>query len=224
LNKFVVADTHLDDEAILKHCRHQFCVENKAYNPEKPFEFHRNNPLMVTPEAMEAHNSLIKTNWNRRVGKKHKIVILGDFAFRNHAKHLSELNGHKILVRGTHDSDMPPEALAMFDEIHEWIMVVGAYAPRKLGGRMVYDEATVMCHYPMRSWPGSCVGSCHLYGHSHGALQEPDRLMAFDVGVDVWGYIPVTWDAISEKFRLKLEAMGDKGYPGDIDQNYYPEC
>ena len=213
MNKFIIADLHLDDEAIPKYCRPQFCINNPDYDPSKPFEFNRNNPLDVTPETMKAHNDFIKTNWNRLVKKNDSVIILGDFAFNNHAKHLSDLNGKKTLVKGTHDAYMPAEALAMFEEVHEWAMMVGTYAPKRLGGQIMYGASTTMCHYPMRSWPGSCAGSCHLYGHSHGALQDPYHLMAFDVGIDVWGYIPIPWDVIVEKFRTKKLDRESKNYP-----------
>jgi len=217
MNKFITADLHLDDEEILKYCRSQFCRPNPSYNPDKAFHFYGNHPLTISPDGMKEHNNLIKDNWNRLVKKQDKVIILGDFAFNNHAQHLSDLNGRKILVRGTHDAYLPPEALAMFHEVHEWIMMMGVYTNKRLG-QIVYDSSTTLCHYPMRSWPGSCSGSQHLYGHSHGSLSDQETLLSFDVGVDVWGYIPVPWDVIVEKFRIKKESIQTKGYVSDSQE------
>jgi len=52
----------------------------------------------------------------------------------------------------------------------------------------------VLCHYPFRSWRGMDKGSVNLHGHSHGRLKP--QLRQFDVGVDVWGFRPVTLPTI----------------------------
>jgi calcineurin-like phosphoesterase family protein len=48
-----------------------------------------------------------------------------------------------------------------------------------------------LAHYAHRSWPGGAsAGVIHLYGHSHGTL--PGTRWSCDVGVDAWGFMPVT--------------------------------
>jgi calcineurin-like phosphoesterase family protein len=48
----------------------------------------------------------------------------------------------------------------------------------------------VLCHYPFRSWNGQHRRALNLHGHSHGRLKP--MLRQHDVGVDVWGWRPVT--------------------------------
>lgn len=58
----------------------------------------------------------------------------------------------------------------------------------------------VLFHYPIMFWDGQDdMGSYHLYGHmhktSHGGQQHPHP-DAFNVGVDVQNYAPVTLDEL----------------------------
>ena len=48
----------------------------------------------------------------------------------------------------------------------------------KDGGHRVF-----LSHYAHRTWPGSCNGAYHFYGHSHGTIPHYGR--SRDVGVDL---------------------------------------
>ncbi len=57
----------------------------------------------------------------------------------------------------------------------------------------------VLFHYPIAVWDRAHFGTVHLYGHLHsgdhhqsGVTQEN----AYNVGVDVWNYEPVTLSEI----------------------------
>jgi calcineurin-like phosphoesterase family protein len=52
----------------------------------------------------------------------------------------------------------------------------------------------VLCHYAMRTWNRSHYGAIQLYGHSHGNL--PGDSQSCDVGVDCWGFRPVSLEEI----------------------------
>ena len=55
---------------------------------------------------------------------------------------------------------------------------------------VVDGVALMLCHYALRTWPGQAKGALNLHGHSHGRLKKmPGQV---DVGVDVWGFRPVT--------------------------------
>ena len=54
-----------------------------------------------------------------------------------------------------------------------------------------------LSHYAHRTWPRLHRGDLHLYGHSHGTLPGDSR--SLDVGVDCWGYRPVTLAEIRER-------------------------
>jgi calcineurin-like phosphoesterase family protein len=59
-----------------------------------------------------------------------------------------------------------------------------------------YAQKLVLCHYALRSRPGSRRGAVHLYGHSHGTL--PGNGQSLDVGVDCWDFRPVSLSQIRE--------------------------
>jgi calcineurin-like phosphoesterase family protein len=49
-----------------------------------------------------------------------------------------------------------------------------------------------MSRYAHRVWPSMHRGDLHFYGHSHGTL--PGTAASTDVGVDCFGFRPVTLD------------------------------
>ncbi|HET8997041.1 MAG TPA: metallophosphoesterase [Acetobacteraceae bacterium] len=119
--------------------------------------------------------------WNEAVGPGDEVWHLGDFALRLAAEPagalLRQLHGRKHLVTGNND---PPEIAAL----PGWASVQ-AYAEILLDGTRL-----VLCHYPFRTWNGLARGALNLHGHSHGRLKPVPRQI--DVGVDVWGFRPVT--------------------------------
>ena len=140
--------------------------------------------------SVSAMNEALVERWNETVGPGDVVWHLGDFAIRQRPEVVEELlarlNGRKHLVDGNND---PP-------------------ATRKLDGwesEQPYAEiavdgiSLVLCHYPFRSWRGMGKGWVNLHGHSHGRLKPQPR--QFDVGVDVWGFRPVTLDEILHRRR-----------------------
>ncbi|MAB71130.1 MAG: metallophosphoesterase [Planctomycetaceae bacterium] len=89
--------------------------------------------------------------------------------------------GRIVLVRGNHDPDRR-KFKDVFDDVRDLLDVKIDGAARR-----------VFCsHYPMRSWRGGRHGSLHLYGHTHGRLEEIGR--STDVGVDCWNFQPILFD------------------------------
>lgn len=181
---FVTADLHLGHENIRRHT-------------SRPFK-----------DVAEMDEALIK-NWNDIVPRGGTTIIVGDFAWKNHTKYLSRLNGKKILIVGNHDK-MNQVALKQFTEVHQILC-------RTIGKKYV-----IFCHYPMLSWPSSNHGSWHIHGHCHGRLKEFDTILRTDVGVDVWDFKPVAWDTICKKMQARevsrKAALQDKKI--QIDSGY----
>lgn len=136
-------------------------------------------PFGSVPEM----DALLAANWNDVVSPNDEVWHLGDFARSAAAvpKLLSSLNGRKHLVRGNND---PPATLAM----DGWASVQD-YRELLLDSRLL-----ILCHYPFRSWNGQHRKSINLHGHSHGRLKPMPR--QFDVGVDAWGFRPVSLETI----------------------------
>jgi len=146
-------------------------------------------------------------NWNSRVTNEDSVYMLGDFAFCNMTKQqaiLAQLNGKvKIVLPGNHDSSSEHLLKAGFD------VVVGARHTRTIAGQKVR-----LNHFP---YQGSGVeqhddrffkempqddGSWLLHGHVHTAWKQKTRQI--NVGVDVWGYLPVSEEEIARIIRHEV--------------------
>jgi len=205
LNDFVTGCPHFGHIGICIHAnRVPWIYDNPEYNPNTPFNFKYNNPKSVN---IKQHDEDIMDNWNSVVGKKDRIFILGDFAWKDHIKYICRLNGQKVFITGNHD-EMNQKALNCFKEVHE------------MGCRKkVQKQDVTFCHYGMRTWASSCHGSWMLYSHSHGRLPEFENMFSFDCGVDVWGYAPVPWEAIVKKMSIiqdNINKVGGKYVDGEF--------
>ncbi len=128
---------------------------------------------------------------NEVLGPEDLLLHLGDFVgdldsrkekVRTAGRIRERLSVDRIvLVRGNHDPRH-----ARFDRLFESTHDLLSFRWPAKGHRIVCS------HYPLRSWQGNRSGSLHLYGHTHGRLEEIGR--ATDVGVDCWRYQPVAMD------------------------------
>lgn len=165
---YFTADTHFEHEAIRVHC---------------------GRPHMTIDQM----NDALVENWNSVVPKKGALVyILGDFAWKNHARWLHKLNGKKVLIKGNHD-DMNQKTYDLFREV------------TPLKDIKIEKVKVTLCHYGMMSWNCSPWGAWHLYGHSHGRL--PHKGLAMDVGVDCNNYTPVSWETIKKIMCEKADKL-----------------
>jgi calcineurin-like phosphoesterase family protein len=135
--------------------------------------------------SVAAMNEALLERWNETVGPSDEVWHLGDFAIRQPlhlvAELLGRLRGRKHLVPGNND---PPATIAL----------AGWESVQPYAEIMVDEVSLVLCHYPFRSWRGMGKGWVNLHGHCHGRLKPQRR--QFDVGVDVWGFQPVTLSEI----------------------------
>ena len=131
--------------------------------------------------SVAAMNEGLVERWNETVGSDDVVWHLGDFAIRQRppvvADLLARLNGRKHLVAGNNDPPSTRE-LAVWESVQSYLEIEAD------------GVGMVLCHYPFRSWRGMGKGWVNLHGHSHGKLKPLPR--QFDVGVDVWGFRPVT--------------------------------
>lgn len=147
--------------------------------------------------TVDEMNEALIDNWNTVVSPGDVVYHLGDFAFNNHARFCSRLNGQVVLIEGSHDRMSAKERKAF-----TWV------GPRHT---VKGEPDIVLSHYAMRTWPRSHYGTWHLFGHSHGNL--PPHGKSFDVGVDCWGLAPVSLETVAEK-------MGTLTVIGGVDRRY----
>lgn len=153
----------------------------------------------TTPE--EHDNWIIKETWNKYIGKKDRVYILGDLSMANRKQaelFIEKLNGQKYLILGNHDKNIHNST--HFVQISQ----IKDFTYYKFG----LNIHIVLCHYPMMSWSRSIHGSWHLYGHVHGRTKHPG--LAMDVGIDnkdFEGYRPINLYEICEFMSIKQNSL-----------------
>ena len=144
--------------------------------------------------TVEEMDKVIIDNWNNKVTNNDDVYILGDFSYKSEdpISYLKKLNGKKHLIVGNHDNKLlkNPACKKYFVEIADF--------------KMVDDNGNqiVLCHYPLVEWNGYYRNVLHFYGHVHNAYHNEtvryarDMKNAYNVGVDVIGFAPCTFDEI----------------------------
>ena len=149
--------------------------------------------------SIEEHDETLIANWNAAVGPEDTVWHLGDFCYRCSEDYARSVFGRlrgrrRFLVRGNHDKI---GARLPWDDVVDVARVV-VQQP---------DGATQgvwLSHYAHRVWPRMHYGDLHLYGHSHGTL--PGTAASTDVGVDCFGFRPVTIDEIRTRLAENAQA------------------
>jgi calcineurin-like phosphoesterase family protein len=184
----------------------------------------------ISDDSMNRMNHDIIGNINDRAKKDDILWILGDVGFGNNFKRDCQyfldqiLCKHINLIIGNHDRREIAQSFSnCWDLVDVCIFQDGTYVT----GDKVRGHTTkpgnvnlTLCHYAMASWNRSHVstnGSVHLYGHSHGMIEDLlDRVFptrkSLDVGVDniykLCGYYgPVNIEQIYQIFATKEEKL-----------------
>ncbi|WP_181706276.1 metallophosphoesterase family protein [Chthonobacter rhizosphaerae] len=130
---------------------------------------------------LATHDAALIEAWNERVAPGDTVWHLGDVVLGRPPgridRLLAVLHGDKHLIIGNNDGPETVEAAGWASARH--------YHEMELDGVRL-----VLCHYPFRTWNKMGKGWVDLHGHSHGKLKAVPRQI--DVGVDAWGYRPVT--------------------------------
>jgi calcineurin-like phosphoesterase family protein len=138
------------------------------------------------------------TNINKLVLPNDELWVLGDFVWKaSRVGHFRQrLKVRKLhIVQGNHDVPSLRNHVSSFDSM----------VYRRFGNLHFH-----LTHYPMASWRGRFAAkSIHLYGHSHGTLEDtlsitfPGR-RSMDVGIDNAFKILGEWRPFSMDEVLRL--------------------
>ena len=127
-----------------------------------------------TFDSVHEMNKTLTDTINKYVKEDDILYHLGDFCFGGHQKtpiYRQSLNVKAIhLIRGNHDEHIDLYS-DQFTSIQDVLNI--QHGKNKL----------FLSHYSHRVWNGSHKGIIHLYGHSHGSIEDFNKSM--DVGVDV---------------------------------------
>lgn len=134
-------------------------------------------------------NDVLVQNWNKIVQPEDTVYHLGDFAFGtigNVTHFRSQLNGNIHLVRGNHDKSLGRlEKIFGVGKVHNELSFMGPD-----------DKWLWLTHKPRSQGAPSFEQPLgwHLHGHVHGEWVR--RGNAINVGVDVWGFQPVSLEEL----------------------------
>lgn len=164
----------------------------------------------------EMHSAIIK-NWNKKVTNADHVYILGDVGARGpqmHPELLAQLKGSKHLILGNHDDVRDLRVRQQFVEICHYKKI--------MDNKNGKARELVLSHYPILMWEGQHHGAILLYGHLHNTVEESlfqkylaqfnkDRpaaqgessCAAYNVGMCLWDYTPVSLDEILDWKKAK---------------------
>ncbi len=168
---FFTSDTHFGHIRILEYCKRPFA-------------------------NITEHDEALINNWNSIVKDGDKVYHLGDFSFSRRSKSewiLSRLNGEKFLLHGNHDKKnrWPREETGLYTDLGDYHKLTIQDKTLERGKIEI-----ILCHYAFEVWDKRHWGSWHLFAHSHGTLPSRDDQMRLDVGVDVHGYTPISYEQV----------------------------
>lgn len=150
--------------------------------------------------SVEEMNEVMIERWNAKVQPQDSVFYLGDFALcppKETENILAQLNGRICLIKGNHERS----ALACkkhFTWIKDYYELKVPATELRHGRHLV-----VLCHYALRVWRSHHHGAFHLYGHSHGSLEELPDQRCLDIGVDCHDFYPLAWEEVLEKMEQK---------------------
>lgn len=155
---------------------------------------HCNRPY----ESANHMDAMLLANLTAKVGPDDTLWIVGDFAFGPRAKDRKWLSNlfarlpgkERHLVVGNHDGEATQEL--------PWTSV--SHMAEVADGNGTH---AVLNHYPMLTWHRARKGALHLFGHVHD--QWMGSRNAINVGVDVWGYVPVSIRDIAQRAKALPE-------------------
>jgi len=152
-------------------------------------------------QTVQEMDETIIENYNNVVKPGDTVYHIGDLCHTVDVKvfhsYLSRLNGRIILIKGNHDrtSWKAPELFT---------------GPYNMYETIIEGRDVTFCHYAMLMWKNSHRGAYHLYGHSHGTLEDNPHSLSFDVGVDCHDFKPLHWSQVVERMKTKTWKAIDK--------------
>jgi len=131
--------------------------------------------------GFEEMNEVLIENHNKIVTSNDTTIHVGDFCLSKNKSSFDDvvrrLNGKHIFLRGSHDYFLPQDNPTRREDVVE-------------GNLIVAD------HYPILNWPRSHYGSWHVHGHVHNGKLPFTAGKCYNVGVDVNGFAPVSFEKL----------------------------
>ena len=157
--------------------------------------FGRTNIIQIAKRPFkdinEMNNKLIK-KWNSVVTKDDVVFHLGNFAWDPITSEnvLRKLNGTIIFLPSNNDTALYECKTANISQ--ESILLLNKFD-------------VVLCHWPMKNWPGKDTGTVHFHGHE---VYTNDTVLVQGCNVintctDFWDYKPIQYTTIKSIIEYK---------------------
>lgn len=182
---FFTSDTHYYHKNIIKYCH-------------RPFS-----------DAEEMNEKMIE-NYNKVVGKSDTVLWCGDNFFCSNSKAcnvLKRLNGKKVSLLGNHDPDVFQLASRGFEFIADRLYM------------KIADRNVVLCHFDAWNYrspwdqrykelrPTLKDTEVLIHGHTH--QKSPLLFNQVNVGVDAWGFSPVSYEDVKKEISKIRPSIKD---------------
>lgn len=137
-------------------------------------------------------NKCLLNNLNELIKEEDILYFLGDWSFggnENVEKYRNLLRVKDIrFILGNHDTKK-----VNYSNYFTWV--------KPIWEGKINDRYFVLNHFAQKTWNHMHQKSIHLYGHSHGSLEDSPYELSIDVGVDtcLYGhkkYTPYHYDEI----------------------------
>lgn len=164
-----------------------FLISDTHFNHKNIIEY-EDRPFASTDEM---NQTMIK-NWNDRIGEDDIVYHLGDVGLGNVSQLkeiVPQLNGHKVLIKGNHDTKSRQFFLDCgFEEVYNNLMLT-------VGGVKIY-----LSHRPESRPVDGELYDLHFFGHVHTKGEYPTVCSnGACLCVERWNYAPISLDEVLEK-------------------------
>ena len=156
-----ISDLHLAHKNIIKYCSRPFDNVNQM-------------------------NEILIQNWNKKIGVKDRVFVLGDFALCGKDKIIefgNQLKGRKILILGNHDgASLSTYYKAGFEMVSKF--------------PIIFQDFFILSHEPIELFPLN-TPFVNIFGHVHNDARFPTvTSRGACVSVERWNYMPVEFNQL----------------------------
>jgi calcineurin-like phosphoesterase family protein len=204
---YFISDTHHSHGNIIKYCKRPFMSDKEVAELDACSNLDRNavRNVRISQATIDYMNQTMIDNINAVVGEDDTLWHIGDVGwfkdFSQAERWRDRIFCRNInLIWGNHDEEF---IAPLFNKVWDQVKI-------KVSGQDI-----VLNHYPMANWDKKHHGSWHLYGHCHGTHEKwrkehmPDSF-CFDVGVDCWGFKPLSFKEVSATMKQIANSRPDR--------------
>jgi calcineurin-like phosphoesterase family protein len=173
---FFIGDTHFGHKNILL-----YEPEDRQYK-----EFSSSRPF----KDIDEHDEYLVTEWNKVVGDKDIVFVLGDFCFgRDNIDIASCLNGRKRLIMGNHDIYPAELYLKHFEKIY---------------GALFYKKY-LLTHIPVHPSHARTIVNVHGHLHSKSVRNDNINITYVNVSCEQIAMRPISMDELNVKIYRMMK-------------------